>query len=262
MSEIKIQEHSSPIKTPAQLIVVVVLAFVIPIALIVIITQLVTSGGPGQDHPAMSEEAIAKRIQPVGKVAIDPDQPKPEAGAAPVDVPRTGAQIVQAQCGKCHEKGEMGAPRIADREAWVKRIAKGVEPVILAALRGHDGMPARGGLAELTDAEFKSAVMYMLSTGAGKALEPPAGAAVAKADAGKGQAVYKASCTVCHAAGVAGAPKTGDKAAWAPRLKTGMDALYASSIKGKGAMPPKGGNLALSDDDVKAAVDYMVGQAK
>ena len=64
-----------------------------------------------------------------------------------------------------------------------------------------------------------------------------------KADAGKGKSVYDATCTVCHAAGVAGAPKAGDKAAWAPRLKTGMDALYTSALKGKNAMPPKGGNL-------------------
>ena len=66
----------------------------------------------------------------------------------------------------------------------------------------------------------------------------------------------------CHATGVAGAPKLGDKAAWAPRLKTGKEALYASVIKGKGAMPPKGGNAALSDADVKAAVDYLVAGSK
>ena len=61
---------------------------------------------------------------------------------------------------------------------------------------------------------------------------------------------------------MAGAPKFGDKAAWAPRLKAGKDALRASAIKGKGAMPPKGGNASLSDDAVKAAVDYMAGAAK
>ena len=88
-------------------------------------------------------------------------------------------------------------------------------------------------------------------------------AALAKAAAaGGGKATYDAVCNVCHGAGVAGAPKLGDKAAWAPRIKTGLDALHASSLKGKGAMPPKGGNTALSDADVKAAVDYMVAAAK
>jgi cytochrome c5 len=61
---------------------------------------------------------------------------------------------------------------------------------------------------------------------------------------------------------VAGAPKFGDKAAWAPRIAQGKNALYASALKGKAAMPPKGGNTALSDDAVKAAVDYMIAAAK
>ncbi|MEX2164394.1 MAG: c-type cytochrome [Sulfuricaulis sp.] len=77
----------------------------------------------------------------------------------------------------------------------------------------------------------------------------------------KGKKVYDASCAVCHAAGVADAPKLGDKAAWAPRLKAGMDAVYANAIKGKGAMPPKG-TYQGPDADVKAAVDYMASKAK
>ena len=181
--EIHVEEHSSPIKTPKQLIVVVVLAFVVPITLIVMLTQLVT-GGPDltRNNPALSDEAIAKRLKPVGEVAVDASQPKPEPAA----------------------------------------------PVVVAAA------PAPGA---------------------------PAPAATA-ADAGKGKSVYDSACTVCHAAGVAGAPKAGDKAAWAPRLKTGMAALYTSSLKGKNAMPPKGGNLALADADVKSAVDYMVNLVK
>ena len=90
---------------------------------------------------------------------------------------------------------------------------------------------------------------------------PAAPAKVASA-AGSGKATYDSVCAVCHGAGVAGAPKFGDKAAWAPRIKTGKDALYASSLKGKGAMPPKGGNTTLSDDAVKAAVDYMLAAVK
>jgi len=77
-----------------------------------------------------------------------------------------------------------------------------------------------------------------------------------------GKKVYDSACFACHASGVAGSPKLGDKAAWAPRIATGMEALYVTSLKGKGAMPPKGGNMALADDKVKAAVDYMVSQSK
>ena len=93
---------------------------------------------------------------------------------------------------------------------------------------------------------------------------PPA-AAPAKGAAGgaaSGKSTYDAVCHVCHGAGVAGAPKFADKAAWAPRLSQGAAALHANAIKGKGAMPPKGGNPSLSDADVSAAVDYMVSAAK
>jgi cytochrome c5 len=77
-----------------------------------------------------------------------------------------------------------------------------------------------------------------------------------------GQKVYKQSCQACHANGVANAPKPGDKAAWAPRIATGMDAMLATAIKGKGAMPPKGTCMGCSDDDLKAAIEYMVSQSK
>ena len=89
---------------------------------------------------------------------------------------------------------------------------------------------------------------------------------IAAADADKGKKVYGTTCSLCHAAGVAGAPKAGDKAAWSPRIAQGKDTLYKHAIEGftgkTGVMPPKGGNPGLPDDDVKAAVDYMVGLAK
>lgn len=89
-------------------------------------------------------------------------------------------------------------------------------------------------------------------------------AAAAPAD-GKprdGAAVYNAVCMACHASGVANAPKAGDKAAWAPRIATGSAALIKSVVNGKGAMPPKGGGADLSDDEIKAAVEHLVGLAK
>jgi cytochrome c5 len=74
----------------------------------------------------------------------------------------------------------------------------------------------------------------------------------------KGETIYTATCLACHGAGVLGAPKIGDKALWEPRIAKGMDALYASSINGIKMMPARGGNAALKDDEMKAAVDYMV----
>jgi cytochrome c5 len=81
-----------------------------------------------------------------------------------------------------------------------------------------------------------------------------------------GEAVYKKTCNLCHAAGVGGAPKVGDAADWGARAAKGTDKLYTNAIAGftgeKGMMPAKGGNAALTDDEVKAAVDYMVGKSK
>jgi len=97
--------------------------------------------------------------------------------------------------------------------------------------------------------------------------QAPAKQAVAAATPDRdGQQVYQASCVACHDAGIAGAPKLGDKGQWAKRIAKGVDTLYASAVNGvqgsAGAMPAKGGNPALSDAEVRAAVDYMVGRSR
>lgn len=84
----------------------------------------------------------------------------------------------------------------------------------------------------------------------------------ASAGNAKGEGVYMNFCSSCHASGIAGAPKTGDKQAWEARIATGREALVGNAIKGyqgdSGFMPAKGGNAALSDDEVAAAVDFMI----
>lgn len=82
--------------------------------------------------------------------------------------------------------------------------------------------------------------------------------APASAAAPDGKAVYSQTCAACHANGVANAPKLADRTAWETRVKAGKDLLVTSVLKGKGAMPPKGGNASLSEEDVRAAVDYIV----
>lgn len=90
----------------------------------------------------------------------------------------------------------------------------------------------------------------------------PAPAPTPVADLLHGQQIYRQACAFCHDRGVAGAPKTGDAAAWTARLAQGTDTLYAVAVRGKGAMPAKGGNPALSEADVKAAVDFMLAQSR
>jgi len=171
-------EHSSFIKTPQQLIVIVLLAFLVPVIGIVLLVKLVIDR-PNTDPRTLAPEAVAARIQPVGRIQFA-DDPKyqQEMAAAPASAPAAAAQ------------------------------------------------PA---------------------------------AAAGPVD---GKAVYDKACVACHATGVANAPKLGDKAAWAPRIGTGVDALIKSVVAGKGAMPPKAGNPGLTDAEIRAAVDYLVAQGK
>jgi len=159
------KRHESLIKTPKQLVTVLVLAFVAPIIVIVLLAQLATSGR-NYDEDAKSPAAVAKRIKPVAEINL---------GAA--------------------------------------------------------GPAASGSTVQ----------------------------AAAKAD---GRTVYESTCMACHGAGVANAPKFGDKKAWATHLVHGTEHVYENALKGKGAMPPKGGNLTLSEAEVKAAVDYMLQAVK
>lgn len=92
---------------------------------------------------------------------------------------RTGKQVVDEQCAKCHAKGVNGAPKIGDREAWAPRLKRGMDALTLSAIRGHGGMPARGERADLTDGEIKAAINYMFNP----ASATPAKAAPAKAAA-------------------------------------------------------------------------------
>jgi cytochrome c5 len=91
-------------------------------------------------------------------------------------------------------------------------------------------------------------------------------AAPAAVDAAIGEAIYKKTCFLCHGTGTGGAPLLTDSADWAPRVAQGNDVLYQHAIVGftgsKGMMPPKGANMALSDDEIKATVDYMLSQVK
>jgi cytochrome c5 len=181
--------------------------------------------------------------------------------------------VYKAVCAACHDSGAAGAPKFGDKAAWAPRLKQGLDKLTENAIKGKGAMPPKGGAAQLGETEIALAVIHMVDGAGGvqaaapeKAPEKPAAAPApvkAAAPAGdKGKDIYTKACAACHASGAAGAPKFGDKAAWGPRIATGKPALYNSALKGKGAMPAKGGNAALADDDVKAAVDYMVSQAK
>jgi c(7)-type cytochrome triheme protein len=182
-----------------------------------------------------------------------------------------GKAVYEGNCIACHGSGIAGAPRFGDAAAWAPRIKTGTAALHQSALKGKGGMPAKGGNPKLSDADVKAAVDYMVGQAGGKpgkaeaAAAKPAEKAAEKPEAaaggGEGKDVYDKTCVTCHGSGVAGAPKVGDAAAWGPRVKGGVAGLYQSALKGKNAMPAKGGNPGLSDAQVKAAVDYIVAQA-
>lgn len=253
-------QHQSFIKTPQQLIVVIVLAFVVPIVGILLMVQLVLSGHSA-DPQALTLESVSARIQPVARFEIGAPMAAPGA--------RSGEAIVQATCAACHQAGVAKAPRIGNKQDWAEHLKHGLNGMVQNAIKGKGAMPPKGGDASLTEDEIRRAVVHMANqSGASfKAPAAPQPQAQSHADHGKpgaadGKAVYDKVCFACHAQSVAGSPKLGDSAAWAPRVKQGMDALVQSVMKGKGAMPPKAGNPALSDAEIRAAVDFMVSQSK
>ena len=278
------EDHSGPIKTPQQLLAAVFFFFVVPIFVIIALVYYVTSGNKPAAGAAETEKAVAQRIQKIGMVEIrDANRPL-----------KSGEEVYKAQCLACHAAGAAGAPKFGDVAAWAPRIQTGFEALWNSSLKGKGAMGAQGG-GDFDDVEIGKAVVYMANAAGAKFAEPQkaaaavtaeipaapvvaaaampaapvvvaavaaaAPAAPAKAAAGAGEALYKQACVACHAVSVAGSPKFGDKAAWAPRIQTGLDMLTASVIKGKGAMPPKGGSAA-SDADIRAAVEYMVSAAK
>jgi cytochrome c5 len=177
------------------------------------------------------------------------------ASAKDLAAVRTGQQVVQAQCVKCHETGLKGAPRIGDREAWIPRLKRGLDQAVRAAISGHGGMPPRGDKADLTDGEVSNAILYMYNPSAAPRIEPSG----AKQMPGTltGEQVVKAQCYKCHQDGLHGAPRIGDRNAWVPRLKEGMEHAVRNAIRGHGGMPPRGDKADLTDTEIRSAILYM-----
>src|SRR5512137_1015689 len=140
------EQHSSPIRTPKQLITIVALAFVVPVLIIVLLVKYVVgarSGGAGSE--AMTPEAIAERLRPVGTVVL--------AQAAGPRTLQSGEAVYKAACSACHAAGAAGSPKTGDEAAWAPRIKQGYDTLVKHATEGFKGMPAKGGNADLDPVE-------------------------------------------------------------------------------------------------------------
>ena len=169
---------------------------------------------------------------------------------------RSGKDVVEAVCSACHRTGAHGAPMIGDKKAWSKLTSKGLTGLTQVALKGIRQMPSHGGNMALTDTEIKRAITYMVNQSGGHWTEP-INKTTSPAER-SGERVVQARCTKCHETGVGGAPKIGDRQAWIPRVKHGLDAAVRSAIHGHGGMPPRGGMADLTDSEIRSAVVYMI----
>lgn len=250
------KSDQSLIKTPKQLIVVVVLGFVVPVLLAALGAYLVVTGSKtiGNNQSSLEASAVAARIKPVANVVVA------ESGGA-AKAAQTGEQIVQQYCAACHATGAAGAPKIGDRGAWAKRIGPGLDQMLKTALTGKGAMPARGGAADISDFELARAIVHMANQSGGKLKEPAAPSRAAPEAERSGEQVVQATCIRCHGTGAGGAPKIGDKAAWSQRISQGVDAVTKSAIRGHGSMPARGGLADLTDREVTRAILYMFGRA-
>lgn len=174
MSATDSHEHDTPIKTPQQLLVVIVLSFVVPVIAILLITQLVLGGLHTGDDQASSQEAIAQRIKPVAEVAMG------GAGGGVSAGPRTGDQIVKAACAACHATGAANAPKIGDKAAWGKLAGRGLNDLLASVIKGKGAMPPKGGASDLSDFELARAIVFMANQSGGSLREPAAPKAAAK----------------------------------------------------------------------------------
>ena len=154
-------EHSSFIKTPQQLIVILILAFVVPIVGIILTVQLVVSR-PQADPAALAPEAVSARIQPVGKV---------EFGAAGAGAAKNSEEIVKEVCAACHQAGVANAPKLGDKAAWAPRLKLGFDGLMQSVIKGKGAMAPRAGTS-LTDQELASAVVFMANQAGGNLKEP------------------------------------------------------------------------------------------
>jgi len=167
--------HEGPIRTPKQLVVTVVASFVVPVVVIIMLINFVAWDiKPGAGSDGMSEEAIARRIAPVGVSEFkDPGDLK---------TMKTGEQVFQAQCSACHMTGAVGAPKMGDEAAWSARIKTGFDALLNSSLKGKGNMPAQAG-GDHSDFEIARAVVFMANKSGAKFEEPKAPAAAASAAA-------------------------------------------------------------------------------
>jgi cytochrome c5 len=162
------EDHTGPVKTPKQMLLLSFFSFVVPIFLIIGLVYYVTSANKEAPGAEDAERAVALRIQKVGAVEVrDANRPL-----------KSGEEVYKAQCSACHANAAAGSPKLGDAAAWGPRIKTGCDALMNSALKGKGAMGAQGG-GDFSDIEVGRAVAYMANAGGAKFAEPQAPAAPA-----------------------------------------------------------------------------------
>jgi len=160
------EDHSGPVKTPKQMLLLSLASFIIPVFIIIGLVSYVTSANKTAPGAADAEKSLAKRIQKIGAVEVrDANRPL-----------KAGQEVYTAQCAACHAVGAAGAPKFADAGAWAPRIKQGLETLVTSSLKGKGAMGAQAG-GDFNDTEIARAVVYMTNNAGAKFAEPQAPAA-------------------------------------------------------------------------------------
>ena len=278
--------HTSPIKTPQQLAVVLVLAFAVPVIGIILLTQIIVMDRH-TDAATLAPEAVEARIQPVARVVFGEPAAGPRAA-------KTGEEVYKQVCAACHTAGVANAPKLGDKTAWESHIKEGLDKLVTNAINGIKAMPPRGGNPDLSDYEVARAVVFMANQAGASFKEPPAPkeaaapapvaaapttpspppvqaaappAAAAPAAAAGGSAeelLKKDGCLVCHATDkkIVGpsykdvaAKYAGDKDALATLVQKVKDG--GAGVWGQIPMPP---HPQVSEADLQTMVKYILAQ--
>ncbi len=268
---------------------ILVVALLLAVGLIYLFVFVMAEDGFGKNMErvkAQADTGIAMRIKPVVTLAdLLGDTSKADQESQPVAA-KSAKELFDGACMACHGTGVAGAPKLGDTVAWQPRFEVGVDGLLSSAIAGKGAMPPNGGTTYSED-EIRSVIEFMLSeaglleVSAAPAADPvsaaPAEAPAAAPEPASeqqpvastttpdlvaGEKAYRGVCFSCHDTGAAGAPKLGDKVAWAPRVSTGFDALLQSAINGKNAMPAKGGASYLADIEVANIVAFMMDKAR
>ncbi len=249
---------------------------------VMMVAFFVVANFAGSDDEAdakMRASEVAKTTAPVGQVTADGEEVVEEVAATDVteasdDSGSPGKKVFDGLCVNCHGVPALAAmiPQAGDADAWAPRIEKGIDTLYQHAINGFTGelgmMPAKGSNPALSDDEVKAAVDYIVGQVQGSDAASSDAASTEASSEDLGKKVFDGLCVNCHGVSALAAmiPQAGDADAWGPRIEKGIDTLYNHAINGftgeLGMMPAKGSNPALSDDEVKAAVDYIVKQVQ